>query len=330
LNTNFQTAAHRGISRRAFACAGAALLGAPALAQEDKSPIRLLCGLAAGTGNDYAARMLAETMHEALGRTVVVENKPGVGQRLALSEVRRAAPDGRTLVLATTGPFTIYPHIYQKLDYDPFKDFTVLGGLASFDVAIAVGPQVPATSVQQLVEMAKGNKQFAAYGSPGNGSLSHFVGIAFGIASGLDLMHVPYKDLTQGALDLAAGRLPFMITGVSNLLEFHKAGRVRILAVSGEKRSPLLPEVPTLKQAGVNVSSDTGVGVFGPPGMAPDLVQRLSTVIVKAAQAPDAGDKLARFAFVPQPATAAQFTARMQNEYALFDQLAKATGYVRE
>ena len=169
--------------RREVMALGLAAAGGAAWAQDDKSPIRLLCGLAAGTGNDLTARIVADRMKDALGRPVTVENKTGVGQRLALGELRRAAPDGRTLALATTGPFVIYPHIYTRLDYNPFKDFTPIGAVATFDVAIASGPKTQARTLRELVAAAQADPDNALYGTPGNGSLSHFVGIAVGLAS---------------------------------------------------------------------------------------------------------------------------------------------------
>jgi tripartite-type tricarboxylate transporter receptor subunit TctC len=201
--------------RSALATLGgiAAAIACPALAQEDRTPIRLLCGLAAGTGNDLTARIVAERMKEVLGRPVNVENKPGAAQRLTLNELRRAPPDGRTLALATTGPFAIYPHIYTKLDYDPFRDFTPLGAVATFDVGIASGSKTQAKTVAELVDAARANPDNAMFGSPGNGSLSHFVGIALALHSKLDLTHVPYKDTGTLSIDLGAGRLPIVITG---------------------------------------------------------------------------------------------------------------------
>lgn len=301
-----------------------------ARAQEDRSPIRMLCGLAAGTGNDLTARIVADRMKEVLGRPVNVENKPGVGQRLALNELRRAPPDGRTLALATTGPFVIYPHIYAKLDYDPFKDFTPIGAVASFDVAIASGSKTQAKSMRELVAAAQADADNAIFGSPGNGSLSHFVGIAMGLASKISFTHVPYKDSGQLQIDLATGRLPIVITGQSNLMEMHRQGRIRMVAVSGEQRSSLLPDVPTLVESGINVSSATTVGIFGPPGMAPDLVRRLNAALTGATGAPEAREKLSRIAFAPTVSTPEALAAEIVAEHRRFAALVKASGYVAE
>ena len=318
--------------RRLLATGLAAGLSLPfiARAQDDRSPIRLLCGLAAGTGNDLTARIVADRMKEVLGRPVNVENKPGAGQRLALNELRRAPPDGRTLALATTGPFVIYPHIYSRLDYDPFKDFTPIGAVASFDVAIASGAKTQAKTLRELVAAAQADPANALFGSPGNGSLSHFVGIALGLASKVDLQHVPYKDSGQLQIDLATGRLPIVITGQSNLLEMHRQGRIRMVAVSGAERTALLPEVPTLKESGMAISSATTVGIFGPAGLPPELVQRLNAAIGGATQAPDARDRLARIAFAPAQSSAEALVAEIAAEHRRFAALVKASGYQPE
>jgi tripartite-type tricarboxylate transporter receptor subunit TctC len=269
-------------------------------------------------------------MREALGRPVVVENRPGAGQRVALSEVRRSPPDGRTLILCTTGPFTIYPHIYTKLDYDPFKDFTPVAAVASFDVGIATGPRIKARTMQELIAMARADKSYAAYGSPGPGSLSHFVGISMGLATGIALTHVPYKDSGVSVVDLASGRLPMLITGVSQMIELHRAGRIRILAVSGSHRSPQLPDVPTLRESGINVSNTTTCGVYGPAGLPPALVQKYGDVVMQAVQTPDAKERLGKYLFDPAPARAHELAALMAEENRLFDRLVKVSGYVRE
>ena len=315
---------------RAIATGALALAGGRALAQDDRSPIRMLCGISAGSGNDFTARLVAEKMREVLARPVVVENRPGAGQRIALSELRRSPPDGRTLILCTTGPFTIYPHIYSKLDYDPVKDFTPVAAVASFDVGIATGPQMKARSMQELIALARADKAFAAFGSPGNGSLSHFVGISMGLATGLELTHVPYKDSGVSVVDLASGRLPMLITGVSQMVELHRAGKIRILAVSGSRRSSGLPEVPTLRESGINVSNTTTCGVYGPAGMSAELVRRLAAPALQAVQGPEPRERLARYLFDPAPAGSQELAALMVEESKDFARLVKASGYMPE
>lgn len=301
----------------------------PVLAQDDKSPIRLLVGASAGT--DFTARLIAEKLKEALGRPVVVLSKLGAGQRVALNELQRAPPDGKTLMLVTSAPFSIYPHIYQKLDYEPLKDFTPIAGVSAFDVGIATGPATGAQNMQQLVDWIKANPKQAIFGSaPGTGSLSHFVGISLGLAIGQQLTHVAYKDSPVGLLDVSTGRLPMMMTGLSGMIELHKAGRIRVIASSGNARSPLLPDVPTMTEAGVKVNTTSTVGIFGPAGMAPEVVRPLTAAIMAIASTPEYRDKLAPFNVFPKPTTPQELAAILSDEYRHFATLVKASGYVPE
>ncbi|HEY4069305.1 MAG TPA: tripartite tricarboxylate transporter substrate-binding protein [Burkholderiaceae bacterium] len=306
-----------------FAAAGSAWGG-------DLAPIRLLCGLAPGTGNDLTARIVAEQLARVSGRTVTVDNRTGAGQRLALGELRRAAPDTRTLALATTGPFVIYPHIYKKLDYDPFKDFTPIAAVASFDVAIAVGPTLNVKSMAELVDAVRANPANAVVGTPGAGSLSHFVCIALGLASKVDFTHVPYKDSGLLQIDLASGRLPIVITGESNLIEMARSGRIRMLAVSGAQRNALLPEVPTLIESGISVSSATTVGIFGPAAMTAEAVGRIHDAVSGATETPQARETLTRIAFTPTHSTPEALRAEIASESQRLAALVKASGYIAE
>jgi tripartite-type tricarboxylate transporter receptor subunit TctC len=310
--------------------AGAAVLAAPALrAQEDKSTLSIVIG--AGASVDAAARLVAEQLGKVLGRTVVVVQKFGAGQRIAVGEVRRAAPDGRTLLFCTNGPFAIYPNIYTKLDYDPVADFTPIVGVSSFDVAIATGPATGATNLKELVEWARTrNRGELMFGSPGNGSLSHFVGLSIGLAANLRTEHVPYKESARGVLDLAEGRLPAKIVGANSFVEMHKAGRVRMLAVSGDQRSPRAPEVPTLKEAGFNVSSSTTTGLFGPANLPAEIVRRVHDAVAPLHAMPAFREKLAAISMTSWAATPQQFVASLAEERKRFEQLVKAVGYQKE
>jgi tripartite-type tricarboxylate transporter receptor subunit TctC len=312
-----------------IAAGAATALAGPLLAQ-DNTAITVLVG--AASSMDATARLVADQLRASLGRTAIVLSKLGAGQRLALGECKRAAPDGRTLVFATSGPFSVYPYIYTKLDYDPVADFTPIAGISYFDVAIATGPLTGAADLKQLMQWQGGRRAGdAVFGSaPGNGSLSHFVGISTSLATKVQMTHVPYKDSGVGLIDLSAGRLPMMITGLQPMVELHKAGKIKIVAVSGDVRSPLVPDVPTLKEAGVDVVSSTYTGVFGPANMPPDLVRRLHDAIVPMLSNPTVKEKLAQLAMTPWPANGQQLAALLTDERRRFDQLVKAVGYQKE
>ena len=302
-----------------------ALAARRAAAQDDRQVITVFVG--AASSMDFTARVIAEQLQTSLGRPVIMQAKLGAGQRVALGEARRAAPDGRTLVYATSGPFAIYPHIYTKLDYDPDRDFTPIAGISTFDVAISTGPLTGATTLKEMIAWARAKGPDAVFGSaPGNGSLSHFLGISVNLAADLKMTHVPYKDSGVGLIDLASSRLPMMITGLSPQVELHKAGKIKLLAVSGETRSPLVPEVPTLKEAGLNLSSSTSTGLFGPPRMAPELVQRLHAAVQPIFSNAATQEKLAQQGMVPWQRTGAELAASIVEERKRFEMLVKASG----
>lgn len=310
--------------------AGAAVIASPRLlAQDDKSPITVLVG--AASSMDFTARLVADQLREVLGRPVVVVSKLGAGGRVALGELKRSAPDGRTLMFSTSSAFAIYPNIYRKLDYDPVNDFTFIGGLCWFDVGLATSPQSGIADTKQLLAWARGKGKDAVYGAaPGAGSSSHFVGIATSVATGVPMTAVHYKDSGVGLLDLASGRLPILITGTSPLVEMHRSGRIRIIAVSGEQRSPLVPDVPTLAESGVNVTIQNSAGLYAPAKMPRDMAERLYAAMLPMLARPDVQAKLAGQGMVPAPLTGVQLAASLAEERKRFEALVRASGYERE
>jgi len=301
-----------------------------AWAQDDKALMTGVVG--AASSMDFTARVIADQFKASLDRSAITLSKLGAGQRVALAEVRRAAPDGRTLLYATSGPFAIYPHIYTKLDYDPEHDFTPIAGISTFDVAMATGPMTGAKDLKELLawtrDQGPGNGVFGS--APGNGSLSHFLGLSVSLKTKTPMTHVAYKDSGVGIIDLAGGRLPIMITGLSPLVEMHKTGKIRIVAVSGEKRSPLVPEVPTLKEAGVDLSSSTSTAVFGPPRMPKALVDRLYNALQPLFGDAPVQEKLAQQGMTPWQATPQQVAEQLRRERKQFEVLVKASGYTPE
>jgi tripartite-type tricarboxylate transporter receptor subunit TctC len=310
--------------------AGAAAVAVPALrAQDDKSVLTILVG--AASSMDFTARLVAQQLQEVLGRPVVVVSKLGAGGRLALNELKRAAPDGRTLMFSTSSLFAIYPHIYTKLDYDPVADFTPIAGVSWFDLGIATGPMTGATDLKQLMAWQAKQGTGAVYGAaPGAGSSSHFVGIALAQATNLPLKPVHYKDSGVGLIDLVAGRLPMLVTGTSPLVEMHKAGRIRIVAVSGEKRSPLVPDVPTLREAGMNVTIQNSAALYAPAKMPRELVDRIYNAVMPMLAKTDVQEKMATQGMVPFPMNGTQLAGWLAEERKRYELLAKESGYVPE
>jgi tripartite-type tricarboxylate transporter receptor subunit TctC len=311
------------------AAAGAAALALPAVRAQDQSAITILVG--AASSMDFTARLVAEHLKEALNRPVVVMSKLGAGGRVALNELKRSAPDGRTLMFSTSSLFAIYPHIYTKLDYDPIADFTPIAGVSLFDLGMATGPMTGTTDVKSTMAWAGGQGANAVYGSaPGAGSSSHFAGIALAQATGLPLKPVQYKDSGVGIIDLAAGRLPMMITGTSPVAVQHKAGKIRMIAVSGEKRSPLAPEVPTFKEQGFDVVIENSAALYGPAKLPREMVERIHAALMPMLSKPDALEKLAGQGMTPQPMNGTQLSAWLASERRRYEVLARASGYVPE
>lgn len=311
--------------------AGAATLGvARAWAQDDKSTVTVLVG--AATTMDATARLISEHLREALGRPVITVSKLGAGGRVALGDLRRSAPDGRTLMFSTSSPFTIYPNIYTKLEYDPVADFTPISGVCAFDVALASGPAVPATDLKGVVAWARGVKSGEAmYGAaPGNGSASHFAGIGLALAANLPLTMVPYKDSNTAMTDLATGRLPLVVTGTGALIELHKAGRLRMIATSGQQRSLIVTDIPTFKESGYDVVVVNSAGLYGPPRLPAEIVSRLHGAMQQMLARDDIRAKLVAMSMTPMPMTQAQLSASLAADRGYFERLVKQSGYQPE
>lgn len=310
--------------------AGAAALGAGrAIAQDDKATLTLLVG--AASTMDATTRLLAEHLRDALGRPVIALSKLGAGGRVALGELRRAAPDGRTLMVSTSSVFAIYPNIYTKLEYDPVADFTPIAGICWFDVALATGPATAAGDLRSLVAWARTKGADAVYGAaPGNGSSSHFAGIAMALATGIPMTAVPYKDSGVGITDLVAGRLPMLITGTGALSEMHKAGRIRMVATSGTARTTLVTDVPTFDEAGLDVKVVNSVGLYGPAKLPRDVSSRLSGAVDAWLGKAEVRSKLLTMGMTPQPLSAQALAASLDADRRHFEVLVKKSGYVPE
>lgn len=313
--------------RHAMMATAAALAAGPTWSQDDRTPMRVLVGLAPGGTLDLVGRVLAEKLQASLGRPVVVENRLGAGQRVALNEVRRAAPDGRTVYVGSTSPLTVFPHVYDNLDYDPVRHFTPIARIVQFDNGIATGPGTNAADLKQLIDWLKANPKTAAYGTPGSGTLPHFLGVAMGQAIGVPLTHVPYKGSTPGLTDLVGGRLPMLITSLSDLMQLHRAGKIRVVGVTGERRSDLVPDVPTLREAGMPITGANTVAMYGPANMPVDLVTQLNAAIAKAVALPDVRERFAAYGLVPAMSSPDQLKAAQAEELLRVGPLVKASGY---
>lgn len=305
--------------KRLFACgvalAFAALAPFAAQAQLLQQPVRIVFPFAAGGGGDALARILAEELHKGLNRNVVVENKTGGAGQNGVLEVVNSNPDGNSLLLTPIAPVVVYQTVYKKLKYDPFKDLKPVALVADFEFAIAVGPNVPVKTLPELVTWLKANPKQATFGSPGAGALPHFFGVLFGKAVGIDMVHVGYRGSSAALTDLIGGQIPIVVTTTTDLLATHQDGKIRILATSDSKRSPLVPEVPTFKELGYNIEGTAWYAVFAPAKTPDDVINKYSKIISDAVQRPEMKARLLKMGLYAKGSTPAEL-GKLQKEHA--------------
>ena len=297
---------------------------------QSATPVRILVGFAAGGGLDACARLVAEQLKESLGRPVLVENRTGASGRLAVEAVKSAAPDGDTLLLAPQGPMTLFPFVYKSLRFDPAKDFTPLGRVVTSDFCLAVPAGAPARDVAGFRQWAKGSAQGLNYGSPGAGTIPHFLGVQIARALGITMTHVPYRGGAPAVLDLTAGTINAIVTPISDPLEMHRAGKVRILATTGAERSRLVSGLPTFREAGVDIDISAWYGLYGPAGLPAAVAARLQAALAAALQGTALQEKLAHLALVAAPSTPAELVALRKRETAFWEPVVKASGFTPE
>jgi tripartite-type tricarboxylate transporter receptor subunit TctC len=321
-----------GITAFAFFCAALAGITTPGFAQDRiDRPVKLLVGFPAGGTADLIARVVADKMKDTLGQPVIVENRPGAIGRIAADAVKAAAPDGTTIMAMPIGPMVVVPHVYANISYDPIKDFTPIALGATFQFAIAAGPQSGAKNWNDFVAWAKANPGKASYATSGAGSLPHFVGVMLSRGIGVEMLHVPYKGSAAYINDLVGGQVPAAIDAIADLSELHRAGKVTILASSGAKRSTVLPDVPTFAELGVkDVEAMGWFGFFAPAKTPKPIIDALNQAINKALQSPDVVEKLSKVGMDPATGTPEQFGTIVVSDYAKWGPIVKASGFKPE
>jgi tripartite-type tricarboxylate transporter receptor subunit TctC len=313
----------------ALAAAALATIAMPSAFAQDRT-LKILVGFPPGGSADVIARLLAQKMAASLNQPVLVDNKPGAAGRLVLGELKRAAPDGQTLVLSPSGAMVIAPWLYSNIGYDPIKDFTPISRIVTFDFAVTAGPAAPQGDLKSVLAWMKANPGKASYGTSGAGTVPHFAGLLLGQASGVPMTHVAYRGGAPAAQDLIGGQIPLMVDTASETIEHHKAGKVRILAVTGAQRSKALPDVPTLKEQGINMEADAFFGLYGPPGMPADVVTRIDRAVADALKDPAIQEKIHNFGLVPNHAPAAELAATQAAHLKRWEAPIKASGFKAE
>ncbi|HET9351463.1 MAG TPA: tripartite tricarboxylate transporter substrate-binding protein [Burkholderiales bacterium] len=300
----------------------------PGAAQE--GTIRIVLGFPAGASSDLLTRLLADQMRAALGQAVIVENRTGAGGQIANEAVKSAAPDGLTLLMTPVATMSIYPHSYAKLRYDPFNDFEPLAHLANFQLALGVSTKLQASTVADYVSLVKKDPNAGYYASAAAGSIPHFFGVMFARAADITMTHVPYKGTAQVLQALATGEIAAATTLAADIGALARAGKARILATTGAKRSPAFPDVPTFREAGYDIEGTGWYGLFAPATTPGAIVARLSTAAIDAMRAATLRSRLESLGVEPTGLGPRELAAIMKRDYDRWGPVINASGFKAE
>jgi tripartite-type tricarboxylate transporter receptor subunit TctC len=318
------------VDRRSFiaGCAGLSWSAIAENALAESGPLtKLIFPFAAGGGGDTLCRLLAQHVGQLLDRTVIVENRTGGDGLIGIKTVKSASPDG-TSILVTTGP-TMYllPMVEAEPSFDLNKDFVPVSLLARFEFGVVTGPAVDAKDFKQFVAWLKANPGKATFGVPSNGTIPHFTGSKLEQVLGIPMTRVAYRGSAPVVNDLIGGHLPFGIVTIADAIPQHRAGGVKILAVSSAERSPFLPDVPTLKESGVDLVADAWYGMWLPAGSSREFAGQLSAAVTASLAKPDVREKLLAIGLIPVGTTPDGLTRELVANTALWQPIVKAAGY---
>jgi len=317
----------RYAARIVLAALAVALVGGTAHAQQwPTKPVRIVVPFTAGSATDILARTFGKTLQEAWGQPVVIDNRPGAGGTIGAGVVAHSAPDGYTLLVHSAG-YAVNPWIYPGLPYDTTKDFTEIAPLGGQPNVLVVAPESGIKSVRELIALAKEKPGTLNYGSAGTGSGTHVNAEKFKLATGIDVVHVPYKGTPEALNDTMAGRVTYFFSPISAALPQIKAGKLVALGVSSAQRSSVLKDVPTLAESGLpGFDYNLWVAMFGPAGMPADLVERINRDVARAADSAEVKERLAALGAEPMPMTSAQFKAFVKRELDDSQKVVQAAG----
>jgi tripartite-type tricarboxylate transporter receptor subunit TctC len=304
---------------------------APGYSEAESAKLaRIVVGFAAGGGADIVARLMADNLRDVFPSGVVVDNRIGAGGRLAIDYVKAADHDGNTLLVSPDSPLTVYPHSYPKLSYDPIKDLMPVAILGEGNLALAVGPAVPASvrTVEDYLRWCREKPENATYGTSGAGSSYHFAGLMLAKARGVDFVHVPYRGSGPSVQDTAAGQIPATVASVLDCLQFYRASKLRILATFGRKRDAFVPEVPTVLESGIRgVTARVWLGVFAPKGTPEARIEQLNAAFNKVGLLPNMAPKMEAIAFAQLRLTAKESANMLAEDLATWGPVVKASGF---
>ena len=311
---------------------GAALVLAAGLGANDaqaqaypNKTIRMVVPIGAGGGTDTMARLISQRLSEQMGVTIFIDNRPGAGTVIGTEHFSKTPPDGYTLM--TVAPeFSIQPSL-RKVPYDPIKDFSFITQLTSGQYFLTTHPTVPVKTPQQFLALAKSRPGQIAFGSSGNGSANHLAGVLFQHMTGTKMIHVPYKSAGAAGASLIGGEIDFMFSNVASAIAHVRSGRIRAIAATGEKRSPVAPDVPTINESAVKGFVVTGFYIMmAPAGTPRDIINKLNAESVKALQSPQFKERLAALGLEPVGNSPEAATAFIQAEITKWAPVVKAAG----
>ncbi|MBR1141781.1 Bug family tripartite tricarboxylate transporter substrate binding protein [Bradyrhizobium sp. AUGA SZCCT0431] len=318
------------MDRRSFlaGCAGLSWAVRSGEAFGQSGPLtKIIFPFAAGGSGDALCRLVAQYLGPALDRNVIVESRTGGDGLIGIRAVKGASPDGAT-ILVTTGP-TMYllPMVETAPSFDAAKDFVPVSQLVRFEFAIAASSAIGVKDFKELVAWLKANPAKATYGVPGSGNIPHFTGWQLEQVLGLSMTKVPYRGSALIVNDLIGGHLPFGITTVSDAIAQHRDGGLKIVAIASATRSSFLPDIPTLKESGVDLVADAWYGMWLPAGSPPDFAKKVSAAVAEVLTKPDVKEKLLAIMLIPVGSTPEELTQRLAADTAFWQPIVKATGY---
>lgn len=322
------------LDRRQFVATGIALpmlcYGRFALADDYPSrPITLIVPQAPGGGNDTIARIIAQKMTQSLGQQAIVENRPGAGGTLGTRQLARSTADGYAIAMGSTGTLTMAPTAIENAGYDPRRDFAPIGMIAKSAIVLVVGPSVKAQSVQELVAQAKKDPQAFTYGSGGVGTPNHLTAVMFADRAGITLTHIPFKGAGPAINDMLGGHVSMIFSSLPPTIGNIKAGTLRALGTCALRRAPMLPEVPTMEEAGFKgFEAEQRYGLIAPAGTPDQVLKKLNQALRAALDAEDVKERIAADGAVVNPSTPEEYAIDIDREeakWAKVVQLARAT-----
>jgi len=308
-------------------CAALMWCSAPSVWAFPVKPVRIVIGFPAGGPLDLHARLLADRLQAVLGQPVLIDYKSGAGGTVGAQEVMKAAPDGHTLMLANTGVMVINPALYSRLPYATLRDFVPVARTAMQPLALLVNPSLPVRDLNEFVAYARTRPGQINYGSAGNGGISHLVPEMFKSATGLFMVHIPYRGSAPAFTDLMANQVQFMAESVPQAAAYHKQGKVRVLAVTSRERSPALPDVPTVMQSGIKAFEVVGFyGFLAPAGTPKEVVQVLSDAFKTVLAQPEVRNRMTEQGADPAFLGAGDFARFLTDEMPRWASTVKLSG----